>query len=447
MYYHAKPDHQAGAASKLNGIAAMAADKPADRRHNDGPPLEPDEAQLAEAKAWEEAATPATTREKFNALVAENLRAFHSAQRDMLLKAVPDQRLQPRHRAILAAATYLMNKRTGTCFPSYQRLAEWTGYSIDTVRVTIAELRRFGYLATARYAPEPGKKTLAHYTVIKPGKDEIFASIAGKAGDADFKSQGIEDSKPKFNRDQGIEVSNPDFKPQDIEDSPRPDADFNVDPTLSSMPSSYTVTGRVTGKDSISASRESEAAREPAGFERVDVTAQGAGHLNGTADLMTADAIRWMPQRDPTAARNWLTRLVQIHGQDVVKESWGKLCTDIAAGMVIAQPLQTWSKIATRLAGEKKQRGPTSVANGGALAAETRAERARRVALEEMERLKAEGKYREEPTAPNPSPAPELPLTHDFDPALVENLIVCGHTREEALKKARAAWARKGRSK
>ena len=129
-----------------------------------------------------------------------------------------------------------MNKRTGTCYPSYQHLADLTGYSIDTVRVTVAELRRLGYLATARYAPKPGKKALAHYTVVKPDKDEILASVAGKAGDPDFKPQAIEDSlrdqdiedsKPEFNaqdiedsgRDQSIEDRNPDFKPQSIEDS------------------------------------------------------------------------------------------------------------------------------------------------------------------------------------------------------------------------------------
>jgi len=212
----------------------------------------PSPEQDAEATAWEGAAAPLTARERFDAIVAQNLKGLYLAQRDMLLRAVPDQRLQPRHRRVLAAITWAMNKDKGTAFPGYDHLAKLTGYSPGSIRVTIAELKGFGYLAYAKYAPEPGKKAMAHYTTIKPTGEAIFASIAGKTGEAELNAQDIEVSES----DRDIEVSRPDLKAHEIEVSPklnpldvevRPPtskADLNAHPPLTSMPTNYTVTGR-----------------------------------------------------------------------------------------------------------------------------------------------------------------------------------------------------------
>ena len=76
--------------------------------------------------------------------------------------------------------------------------------------------------------------------------------------------------------------------------------------------------------------------------------------LNGAADLMLKDVMGWMPGGDPITARRWLNTTLHTYGQDVTRESYQKLVTDIASGMVIAQPLQTWSKIATRMKQEPK---------------------------------------------------------------------------------------------
>jgi hypothetical protein len=76
--------------------------------------------------------------------------------------------------------------------------------------------------------------------------------------------------------------------------------------------------------------------------------------LNGAADLMIADIVRWMSGGDEKTARTWLAKTIHLYGSEVVRNSYHKLSTDIASQKPIAQPLQTWSKIAARMRSEPK---------------------------------------------------------------------------------------------
>jgi hypothetical protein len=80
--------------------------------------------------------------------------------------------------------------------------------------------------------------------------------------------------------------------------------------------------------------------------------------LNGSADLMLADIMRWMSGGDEKSARAWLAKTIHLYGNEVVRDSYQKLGTDILTGKPIAQPLQTWSKIAMRMRDEPKGAAP-----------------------------------------------------------------------------------------
>jgi DNA-binding Lrp family transcriptional regulator len=88
--------------------------------------------------------------------------------------------------------------------------------------------------------------------------------------------------------------------------------------------------------------------------------AEGLAGLNGCTEPMIADVMRWMNISDEKSARKWLSSTVAIYGQDATKDAWIKLGTDIATGSVIAQPLATWAKIATRMRDERKAAPPTT---------------------------------------------------------------------------------------
>lgn len=87
---------------------------------------------------------------------------------------------------------------------------------------------------------------------------------------------------------------------------------------------------------------------------RAPLQPDGLASLNGSAEPMISDVIRWMHSGDEISARKWLASTVAIYGQDVVKDAWIKLGTDMASGTAIAQPLPTWSRIAQRMRDERK---------------------------------------------------------------------------------------------
>ncbi len=78
----------------------------------------------------------------------------------------------------------------------------------------------------------------------------------------------------------------------------------------------------------------------------------GLAGLNGAADVMLTDIIRWMVGGDEQCARAWLGKQVTIYGQQAVRDSYAKLSTDLASGVIVSRPLQAWSKIASRMQAE-----------------------------------------------------------------------------------------------
>jgi uncharacterized protein YdaU (DUF1376 family) len=94
----------------------------------------------------------------------------------------------------------------------------------------------------------------------------------------------------------------------------------------------------------------------------VPASPEGLASLNGSADMMIADVRKWMNGAPEQNARNWLSTHITIYGPDVVKDSYAKLGTDLASGKLIAQPIQTWGKIAQRMRDERKNKPASSEA-------------------------------------------------------------------------------------
>lgn len=112
----------------------------------------------------------------------------------------------------------------------------------------------------------------------------------------------------------------------------------------------------------------------------------GLAGLNGSAEPMIVDIINWMTGGDRQSAKNWLSTFLNQYAQDVVRESYFTLKTDIAEGKLISQPLRVWSKIAARLKSEPRQRG----VSGDGAAKESRSERIKRFVDEASEKLTSE---------------------------------------------------------
>ena len=117
--------------------------------------------------------------------------------------------------------------------------------------------------------------------------------------------------------------------------------------------------------------------QKPESRSHIESKQEDAGELaglNGSVDPMLKDILAWMPGGDVANARDWLSRMIQINGPDVVKNSYQKLVTDITTGSMVSKPLQTWGKIATRMRDEPAP--PRSAPT------ESRRERIRRMAEE-----------------------------------------------------------------
>lgn len=114
----------------------------------------------------------------FDEVVEQNLLVgIYLAQRDAMGRALRDKELSDRHRVILAELVFSMNDKTGMAFPGRKRLAEATGYPESTVGTTIYELVKWGYIKSARRAPENTHRALTHYTVVRPTLEELQATI------------------------------------------------------------------------------------------------------------------------------------------------------------------------------------------------------------------------------------------------------------------------------
>lgn len=115
----------------------------------------------------------------FDDVVQENLeRGLLLAQRDCAARALQDGRLSQRHRVVLAQIILMTNQTSGTTFPGRRHLSACTGYSEAGVAKTISELVDMGYIVSTRKAPEPGRRPLAHYAIVKPTIEELQNVIA-----------------------------------------------------------------------------------------------------------------------------------------------------------------------------------------------------------------------------------------------------------------------------
>ncbi len=83
---------------------------------------------------------------------------------------------------------------------------------------------------------------------------------------------------------------------------------------------------------------------------------EGLAGLNGSADPMIADIVGWMTGGDRQSAKNWLSTFLGQYAQEVVRESYFELKTQLADGKIISRPLQVWSKIAARLKATPRQK-------------------------------------------------------------------------------------------
>lgn len=88
---------------------------------------------------------------------------FRLARSLALQNAALDQRLPPACVRIMAAISYFMNDKTMRAWPSYDLLAEVTGYTYDVIDRSIRKLKVAGYLRTKRHAPITGGRALVHY--------------------------------------------------------------------------------------------------------------------------------------------------------------------------------------------------------------------------------------------------------------------------------------------
>lgn len=77
--------------------------------------------------------------------------------------------------------------------------------------------------------------------------------------------------------------------------------------------------------------------------------------LNGSSELMIQDVLAWMGRGERINAATWLADQVHLYGQDITRDSYSKLKTDIATGAIIAQPLRVWAKMAAGMKAERAE--------------------------------------------------------------------------------------------
>jgi len=155
-------------------------------------------------------------RPSFDDIVAGNLRrGLYLTQRDVLIGCLRDERLSHRHRLVLAKIIEHMNTRDGMAYPGRRALAEATtyynhewierNYTEPGIAKTISELIDFGYLATARRAPEGSKRALAHYTIVKRSTEELQAEITAYI--EEIRRQGPRLPLPDFQKGAGDDLT------------------------------------------------------------------------------------------------------------------------------------------------------------------------------------------------------------------------------------------------
>jgi hypothetical protein len=89
-----------------------------------------------------------------------SIRAMNWAYRVM-----PQTRLQPIERAVLACLAYHHNEKTGECFPSMATIGEYVGVRERRVRDAIRDLEAWGLICTRRKG-RPGAPAANRYALF-----------------------------------------------------------------------------------------------------------------------------------------------------------------------------------------------------------------------------------------------------------------------------------------
>lgn len=112
-------------------------------------------------------------------------------------KAALDRDLPRACTFILAAILHFMNSQAERAWPSYQKIAELTGYSEDVIDKSIRKLKRAGYIFTERRSPITGGRALVHYGLRAVHPRDIDQMIA--AAVAELRSRASNKTGPAEN--------------------------------------------------------------------------------------------------------------------------------------------------------------------------------------------------------------------------------------------------------
>jgi uncharacterized protein YdaU (DUF1376 family) len=246
--------------------------------------------------------------------------------------------------------TYLLGKRLGTTARVIKRVLE---VLIDQGKVYVS-----GDTIRNRRCDEEREKVIAEYcrrhaAALKREADkrrvaDANGEVSGKF-DGSFSEVSAKPSRNPTKFDESLGQTFPNSPTKSRE--PTPQLDQNSDHNCA-----YNLEVR-SKKVEVSEERKS---LQPASV--VPASPEGLASLNGSADMMIADVRKWMNGAPEQNARNWLSTHITIYGPDVVKDSYAKLGTDLASGKLIAQPIQTWGKIAQRMRDERKNKPASSEA-------------------------------------------------------------------------------------
>jgi uncharacterized protein YdaU (DUF1376 family) len=246
--------------------------------------------------------------------------------------------------------TYLLGKRLGTTARVIKRVLE--------VLIAQGKVYVSGDNIRNRRCDEEREKVIAEYcrrhaAALKREADkrrvaDANGEVSGKF-DGSFSEVSAKPSRNPTKFDESLGQTFPNSLTKSRE--PAPQSDQNSDHNCA-----HNLEVR-SKKVEVSEERKS---LQPASV--VPASPEGLASLNGSADMMIADVRKWMNGAPEQNAQNWLSTHITIYGPDVVKDSYAKLGTDLASGKLIAQPIQTWGKIAQRMRDERKNKPASSEA-------------------------------------------------------------------------------------
>jgi hypothetical protein len=241
----------------------------------------------------------------FDDVVQENLASgLHLAQRDILVRAIHDRRLQHRHRIVLAALIQAANDGTGMAYPGYARLAKNTGYTPVGVSKTVSELVELGYLLRIKRSAYPGSRALMHYCVTRPTREELEDIITAHM-------QVRRDASGEQLRHSGWRPDWADSTPAGKVSHP----DLTLPLGVKSGPDSTPV-GRVGGADSTPVVPTGKKERKERNEADHDGQHQGKGSVAGATKLGNKLASDWAL---PDDWRQWSKGKFQFSDADVDK--------------------------------------------------------------------------------------------------------------------------------